>query len=109
MNSYEVHVFTGTMFGAGTDANVYINVYGETGDTGERRLRKSNNLNKFEKGQVSFVSVLDVLIYLDSSSSFKGIIRHFVKYIKFLTTYLSVKYKARTRRLLAWFSKFILD
>lgn len=67
MNSYEVHVFTGTMFGAGTDANVYINVYGETGDTGERRLRKSNNLNKFEKGQVSFVSVLDVLIYLDSS------------------------------------------
>lgn len=67
MNSYEVHVFTGTMFGAGTDANVYINVYGETGDTGERRLRKSNNLNKFEKGQVSFVSVLDKLIYLDSS------------------------------------------
>lgn len=57
VNSYEVHVFTGTMFGAGTDANVYINIYGETGDTGERRLRKSNNLNKFEKCQVSFVSV----------------------------------------------------
>lgn len=54
MNSYEVHVFTGTMWGAGTDANVYINIYGETGDTGERRLRKSNNLNKFEKGQVNF-------------------------------------------------------
>lgn len=52
VNSYEVHVFTGTMWGAGTDANVYVNIYGETGDTGERRLRKSNNLNKFEKGQV---------------------------------------------------------
>lgn len=52
VNSYEVHVFTGTMWGAGTDANVYITVYGEIGDTGERRLRKSNNLNKFEKGQV---------------------------------------------------------
>ncbi|XP_075870025.1 lipoxygenase homology domain-containing protein 1 [Nelusetta ayraudi] len=51
VNSYEVHVFTGTMWGAGTDANVYVNIYGETGDTGERRLRKSNNLNKFEKGQ----------------------------------------------------------
>ncbi|XP_053732656.1 lipoxygenase homology domain-containing protein 1-like isoform X2 [Synchiropus splendidus] len=50
-NFYEVHVFTGTMFGAGTDANVYINIYGDVGDTGERRLRKSNNLNKFEKGQ----------------------------------------------------------
>lgn len=53
VNSYEVHVFTGTMWGAGTDANVYINVYGETGDTGERWLRKSNHLNKFEKGQVN--------------------------------------------------------
>ncbi|XP_062333408.1 lipoxygenase homology domain-containing protein 1-like [Osmerus eperlanus] len=49
-NSYEVHVFTGTMWGAGTDANVYVNIYGEIGDTGERRLRKSNNMNKFEKG-----------------------------------------------------------
>uniref|UniRef100_H2LK33 Lipoxygenase homology PLAT domains 1 n=1 Tax=Oryzias latipes TaxID=8090 RepID=H2LK33_ORYLA len=51
LNSYEVHVFTGTTWGAGTDANVYINVYGESGDTGERWLRKSNHLNKFEKGQ----------------------------------------------------------
>ncbi|KAL0965208.1 hypothetical protein UPYG_G00278200 [Umbra pygmaea] len=50
-NSYEVHVFTGTMWGAGTDANVYINIYGEMGDTGERKLRKSNHLNKFEKGK----------------------------------------------------------
>lgn len=53
VNSYEIHVFTGTMWGAGTDANVYINIYGETGDTGERHLKKSNNLNKFEKGQVN--------------------------------------------------------
>lgn len=57
VNSYEVHVFTGNMWGAGTDANVYVNIYGETGDTGERRLRKSNNLNKFEKGQVGSVCV----------------------------------------------------
>lgn len=41
------------MWGAGTDANVYINIYGENGDTGERPLKKSNNLNKFERGQVS--------------------------------------------------------
>lgn len=53
VNSYEIHVFTGTMWGAGTDANVYINIYGETGDTGERHLKKSNSLNKFEKGQVN--------------------------------------------------------
>ncbi|XP_019387226.1 PREDICTED: lipoxygenase homology domain-containing protein 1 [Crocodylus porosus] len=51
-NSYEVHVFTGTVWGAGTDANVYVNIYGEEkGDTGERHLKRSNNMNKFEKGQ----------------------------------------------------------
>nr|XP_029494200.1 lipoxygenase homology domain-containing protein 1-like [Oncorhynchus nerka] len=50
-NTYEVCVFTGDMLGAGTDANVYINIYGENGDTGERLLRKSGNLNKFESGQ----------------------------------------------------------
>ncbi|XP_011477254.1 lipoxygenase homology domain-containing protein 1-like [Oryzias latipes] len=50
-NTYEVCVFTGDMLGAGTDANVYINIYGENGDTGERSLRNSDNLNKFERGQ----------------------------------------------------------
>uniref|UniRef100_A0A3Q1FQV9 Lipoxygenase homology PLAT domains 1a n=1 Tax=Acanthochromis polyacanthus TaxID=80966 RepID=A0A3Q1FQV9_9TELE len=59
-NSYEVHVFTGTMFGAGTDANVYVNIYGETGDTGERRLRRSNNLNKFEKGEEDIFNITAV-------------------------------------------------
>ncbi|KAM3939741.1 lipoxygenase homology domain-containing protein 1 [Leptodactylus fuscus] len=50
-NSYEIHVFTGSMWGAGTDANVFVTIYGEIGDTGERPLKKSNHLNKFEKGQ----------------------------------------------------------
>ncbi|KAF3701896.1 Lipoxygenase -like proteiny domain-containing protein 1 [Channa argus] len=60
VNSYEVHVFTGTMWGAGTDANVYINIYGEIGDTGERKLRKSNNLNKFEKGHEDIFNITAV-------------------------------------------------
>ncbi|KAM9307093.1 lipoxygenase homology domain-containing protein 1 [Pholidichthys leucotaenia] len=60
LNSYDIHVFTGTMWGAGTDAKVYINIYGEVGDTGERRLRKSNNLNKFEKGQEDIFSITAV-------------------------------------------------
>ncbi|XP_070707153.1 lipoxygenase homology domain-containing protein 1 [Pempheris klunzingeri] len=60
VNSYEVHVFTGTMWGAGTDANVYITIYGEIGDTGERRLRKSNNLNKFEKSQEDVFNITAV-------------------------------------------------
>uniref|UniRef100_A0A3Q2GRI5 Lipoxygenase homology PLAT domains 1a n=1 Tax=Cyprinodon variegatus TaxID=28743 RepID=A0A3Q2GRI5_CYPVA len=59
-NSYEVYVYTGTMWGAGTDAKVYITIYGETGDTGERWLRKSNHLNKFEKGQEDVFSLTAV-------------------------------------------------
>ncbi|KAL6458734.1 hypothetical protein MHYP_G00322060 [Metynnis hypsauchen] len=56
-NTYEVSVFTGNMLGAGTDARVYINIYGEKGDTGERPLKKSNNVNKFERGQEDMFSI----------------------------------------------------
>uniref|UniRef100_A0A8C3KZD0 Lipoxygenase homology domains 1 n=1 Tax=Chrysolophus pictus TaxID=9089 RepID=A0A8C3KZD0_CHRPC len=52
-NTYEVHVLTGSVWGSGTDANVFLSIYGiGRGDTGERQLKRSNNLNKFEKGQV---------------------------------------------------------
>ncbi|KAG8131287.1 hypothetical protein E2320_017865, partial [Naja naja] len=51
--SYKVSVFTGDIYGAGTDANVYLTIYGDLGDTGERKLRKSEtNTNKFERGQI---------------------------------------------------------
>lgn len=46
-------VRTGDMYGAGTDANVFLTIYGDLGDTGERKLAKSeNNKNKFERGEV---------------------------------------------------------
>ncbi|XP_062273857.1 lipoxygenase homology domain-containing protein 1 [Scomber scombrus] len=57
VNTYEVSVFTGDMMGAGTDANVFINIYGENGDTGERYLKNSDNLNKFERGQEDVFTV----------------------------------------------------
>ncbi|XP_062933380.1 lipoxygenase homology domain-containing protein 1 isoform X3 [Cynocephalus volans] len=47
-NKYEVKVYTGDVIGAGTDADVFINIFGEYGDTGERRLE--NEKNNFEKG-----------------------------------------------------------
>lgn len=51
---YNVSVRTGDMFGAGTDASVFLTIFGDLGDTGERKLAKSeNNKNKFERGQVS--------------------------------------------------------
>lgn len=51
LRKYKVHVFTGDVKGAGTDANVFITLYGEYGDTGERQLAKSETYsNKFERG-----------------------------------------------------------
>ncbi|XP_075826920.1 lipoxygenase homology domain-containing protein 1 isoform X3 [Microtus pennsylvanicus] len=47
-NKYEIKVYTGDVMGAGTDADVFINIFGEYGDTGERRLE--NEKDNFEKG-----------------------------------------------------------
>lgn len=50
---YSVTVTTGDVYGAGTDANVFITIYGDMGDSGERKLSQSeNNRNKFERGAV---------------------------------------------------------
>ena len=46
---YLVDVYTGDKWGAGTDANVVITIFGEEGDSGERTL--DNNNNNFETGQ----------------------------------------------------------
>lgn len=50
---YEVHVTTGDLWNAGTEADVYISIYGEKGDTGSRQLLRSQKPKKFVKGQVS--------------------------------------------------------
>ena len=52
---YPVFVYTGSKRGAGTNANVFIDIFGERGDTGNRPLLKSkSNRNKFERNQVTF-------------------------------------------------------
>lgn len=59
---YKVSVRTGDMYGAGTDANVFLTIYGDLGDTGERKLAKSeNNKNKFERGEVGYDELHRVL------------------------------------------------
>ena len=51
---YRVLVYTGDKFGAGTNANIFLNIFGEQGDTGDRPLEESkNNKNKFERNQVT--------------------------------------------------------
>ena len=50
---YTVETYTGNKASAGTDADVFVNIFGDFGDTGDRWLEKSlNNKNKFERGKV---------------------------------------------------------
>ena len=56
--SYKVTVRTGDIRGAGTDANVYIHIFGKKGDAGRLPLRQSENTkNKFEKGRADMFTV----------------------------------------------------
>lgn len=48
-SKYKVTTYTGDKSGAGTDANVYITMFGEFGDSGEKPLTSSKN--NFERGQ----------------------------------------------------------
>ena len=49
-------MFTGDVYNAGTNSNVFICVYGELGDTGERKLEKSEtHMDKFERNNVRTV------------------------------------------------------
>ncbi|KAK7503970.1 hypothetical protein BaRGS_00004702, partial [Batillaria attramentaria] len=50
---YEVTVVTADLWNAGTDANVYLTVYGDRGDTGVRQLFAPNKDSVFKKGQTN--------------------------------------------------------
>ncbi|XP_063155355.1 oxygen-regulated protein 1 [Candoia aspera] len=54
---YKVHVLTGDLWNAGTEADVYIATYGEKGDTGCRQLRRSAKPQKHMKGQADTFSL----------------------------------------------------
>ncbi|XP_012940880.1 lipoxygenase homology domain-containing protein 1 [Aplysia californica] len=70
---YTVEVFTGDMKGGGTDANVFLSVFGDKGDTGERQLRNSEtNRDKFEKNKMDRF----VLEAVDLGNLYKVKIRH---------------------------------
>jgi hypothetical protein len=47
-----VKVKTSDVSGAGTDANVFINIYGEFGETGEIALKTPGDVNNFERNKV---------------------------------------------------------
>ena len=50
--TYKITVKTSNVPGAGTDANVYVILFGSNGDTGELHLKKSEtNKSPFENDQ----------------------------------------------------------
>uniref|UniRef100_A0A1I8I840 PLAT domain-containing protein n=1 Tax=Macrostomum lignano TaxID=282301 RepID=A0A1I8I840_9PLAT len=56
--SYNVSVKTGDVAGAGTDANVFLTIFGKNGETGERQLRASDSaLNKFERNRIDMFKI----------------------------------------------------
>lgn len=51
--TYRVKIKTGEVFGAGTDADVYLKIFGKKGDSGKVALRTAKSTgNKFEGGQI---------------------------------------------------------
>lgn len=53
MTTYNVYVYTGDKFGAGTDADVFVQLFGEEDDTGHINLKSSKtHKNKFERNQM---------------------------------------------------------
>ena len=53
VKKYNVNVYTGDVRGGGTDANVFLTMFGDKGDSGERKLHQSEtHKDKFERKQV---------------------------------------------------------
>jgi hypothetical protein len=60
---YRAKVTTGKKFGGGTDANVFLDIFGTNGDTGKRELRRSETYsNKFEVGHTDEFIIEGVLL-----------------------------------------------
>ena len=54
---YTISVQTGDKRGCGTDANVFLLIFGQNGSSGELALKESkNNSDKFERGQTDVFS-----------------------------------------------------
>ena len=52
-STYNIRIKTGDLFQAGTDADVYLKIFGKKGDSDKVMLRQANNTsNKFERGQI---------------------------------------------------------
>jgi hypothetical protein len=56
-SSYSIEVKTGDYADAGTDANVYINIFGDKGQSGKIRLNSYLSGNAFERGDLDKLTI----------------------------------------------------
>ncbi|XP_042187608.1 lipoxygenase homology domain-containing protein 1-like [Callorhinchus milii] len=54
---YTLYIWTGNLLAAGTDAPIYITIYGENGDTSKRKLQYNDVPTLFDKGQINVFSL----------------------------------------------------
>eukprot|EP00795_Rhopilema_esculentum_P007526 gene7526-13307_t len=78
---YEITVMTGESPSAGTDANVFVVIYGDAGDTGKRWLKNSKsfgepfakgNIDVFDVNAVSLGTLTKILVGHDSEGNTPG-------------------------------------
>ena len=79
-----VAVKTGNFVGAGTDAKVFVVLFGEKGETEKLALETSNQLNKFELGQVD---------EFDLKTKDVGKVQHIIKMILLFWRFESSLYR----------------
>jgi hypothetical protein len=58
--SYKISVVTGDRHGAGTDANVFIQVFGDKGASGKRKLESGDNNFERNKTDVFGFEIVDM-------------------------------------------------
>jgi hypothetical protein len=76
--TYQITVATGSVEDAGTDANVYITLFGTASDSGERLL--DNAANNFERGSLDVFGlemqdigdIIRIRIRHDNSNKYSG-------------------------------------
>lgn len=104
--TYEISVKTGDIRHAGTDANVFLKIFGSLGDTGNLQLKATDSsINKFERGRtdvfrIEAQDIGDVRLTDDaffSSVSFISYLAHkLVESVSSTTSPRSKRYAYRT-------------
>ena len=67
VSKYKVSVFTGDKRGAGTDANVFVQMFGAMGESQERKL--DNSQNNFERGRFVLITFCASFYFVKFSST----------------------------------------